>query len=213
MQTEAEKYLIKSVNKHLLRKDHVSMINLGAAKSTIIEESLNTHNFVCDRIDIQDCTVKKDVVGKCFVAPLEDMSQLKNRDYDLAFANFVMEHVSDPEAAASEISRIMKSGGILVMSLSNPKAPEFILAKITPTWFHQLFRKEDQDEAYPVKYSYGSIENIIGMLGARGFILLEHKSFGTTHSYLYSWPLISSLAKFYDKIGIKGHSVLVLRKN
>jgi ubiquinone/menaquinone biosynthesis C-methylase UbiE len=164
MQTKAEKYLIKVIKKVL--KSNVnkkwSLINLGAAKSTVIEESLKNDNlnFIADRCDIEDCQVKKDYIGQSFVCSIEKMTEIKDNQYNLAWANFVFEHIEKPDFASLEIYRILKNNGILVISLSNPQAPEFILAKFTPTCFHQLFRKEDHDKAYPVKYAYKSLKKL-----------------------------------------------------
>lgn len=224
MQTEAEKYLILILKKILstfsVRSIRPKMINLGAAKSTIIEDAIiEAGDFVCDRCDIQDCAVDKPYAGESFICALEDMSALTDNTYDVAFANFVLEHVNNPEQAAHEMARIVKSGGELVLSLSNPKAPEFILASLTPTSFHQLFRKDDHDEAYPVKYAYKSINNYIKLMARAGWELKERKNLPATYSYLYRWPIINLLSQAYDSLInissiaiLMGHSVLRFSK-
>ncbi len=98
MQTKAEKYLIKLVIS-LLKKFTKTpyIINLGAAKSTVIEEALLNENisFIEDRCDIDECSVNKNYLKKSYICALENMKQISNDKYDLAFANFVFEHVSD----------------------------------------------------------------------------------------------------------------------
>ncbi len=224
MQTEAEKYLIYLLKKALAafsaKNIKPKMINLGAAKSTIIEDSIiEAGDFVCDRCDIQECSVDKSYVGDSFVCPLEDMSPLTDNAYDIAFANFVLEHVSNPEKAVAEMARIIKPGGELILSLSNPKAPEFILAGLTPTTFHQLFRQEDHDEAYPVKYAYKSIDKFIKLMAGAGWQLKERKNLPATYSYLYRWPIIGFFSRVYDGLlnfakasGLMGHAVLHFKK-
>lgn len=222
MQTEAEKYLIGVLRKILTKaKSKLKMINLGAAKSTVIEKELIKENveFICDRTDIQDCNISEPYVEKSYICPLENMQVVPSENYDVAFANFVLEHVSDPYKSAAEMARILKPGGQLILSLSNPRAPEFILAKLTPTKFHQLFREEDHDEAYPVKYSYKSVKNLISIFERVGLICLEDKRFAFTYGYLYSFPLIRHISRAYDKLltifhfnFIMSHSVLVLNK-
>lgn len=229
MQTEAEKYLIKILQnilfawKHLPQK--IKMINLGAAKSTVVETALlsgkkaQEANFICDRVDIEDCQVNEPYVDKSFISALEDLSSIQSNYYDLAFANFVLEHVVKPEKAAQAMTRILKSGGELVLSLSNPLAPEFLLAKLTPTSFHQFFRKEDHDEAYPVKYAYKNIKNFIKIMEQSGWVLIDKKYFPATYSYLYRFPIVNQLSRLYDWILIKtrgtllmGHVVLQFKK-
>lgn len=224
MQTEAEKYLILILKKILvtfsIKGVKPKMINLGAAKSTIIEDSIiEAGDFSCDRCDIQECAVDKPYAGASFVCPLEDMSLLADNNYDIAFANFVFEHIKNPEKAVRELARIVKPGGELVLSLSNPKAPEFVLAGLTPTSFHQLFRQEDHDEAYPVKYAYKSINNLIRLMTQTGWVLKEKKSLPATYSYLYRWPIIGFLSRAYDGLlnmanisSLMGHEVLHFSK-
>lgn len=202
MQTEAEKYLIKILKKILtLSKKKLKLINLGAAKSTVIEDALvdAALNFSCDRSDVDDCQIDRDFVEKSYICSLEDMSPIKSDSYDLAFANFVMEHISEPEKMAQETRRIIKNGGDIVISLPNPKAPEFRIAKSTPTWFHQLLRKKGHDEAYPVNYAYQTIEKFIKTMEANGWKLQEEKYFPATYSYLHRFPIINIISLYYDK--------------
>lgn len=223
MQTKAEKYLIEAIKKKL--KSNVDknwfLINLGAAKSIVIEEFLKKDNlnFKADRCDIEDCFIEKSFVGQCYTCSLEKMDNIISNQYDLAWANFVFEHIEKPDLACNEIYRILKKDGLLVISLSNPQAPEFILAKITPTWFHQLFRKDDHEKAYPVKYAYRSIKMLIKLMEDSGFKLIDEKYIAFTYGYLYSWPLIRHISRLYDFIlekfnlkKIKSHVVLVFEK-
>lgn len=203
MQTEAEKYLINILKKLVLAtKESLKIINLGAAKSTVIEDALlkTKRDFICDRSDIEDCAIDKPYVKNSYISSLEDMSPISSNTYDLAFANFVMEHIEDENRVAHETRRIMKKGGSIVLSLSNPEAPEFILAKLTPTSFHQLFRKKGNDSAYPVNYAYKTIPNFINIMEKNGWSLKEKKYFPATYSYLHRIPIINLLSLGYDKL-------------
>ena len=220
MQTEAEKYLIK-ILRNILKiwqntSNKIKIINLGAAKSTVVEEALlegqkpEKAEFICDRVDIQDCQIDQPYVDKSFISTLEDLGPLKSGYYDLAFANFVLEHVNKPKEAAQAMARILKPKGELVLSLTNPLAPEFLLAKLTPTSFHQIFRAEGHDEAYPVKYAYKNIKNFVNIMEQFGFELLEKKYFPATYSYLHRFPVINKLSYLYDNILIKTRCVLLM---
>jgi SAM-dependent methyltransferase len=222
MQNDAEKYLINLLKKILrLIPKKPKIIDLGAAQSVVIEEELFQAgiDFVCDRSDIQPCSIAKKYIGQCFICPLENLQPIKSNNYDCVFANFVLEHISNPSAAASEMTRILKPKGKLVISLSNPQAPEFRLAKITSTSFHQLFREKNHDPSYPVKYSYGSVEKLIKLFENNGLKLKEDRRFPAIYSYLYHFPILRHLGRAYDGIlvrfnwrGIMGHSVLLLEK-
>jgi len=226
MQTEAEKYLIKILISlfQLFPAGAIRAINLGAAKSTIIEHAVlnginaiqvNEGNFYCDRCDVDDCQVKVNYHCHSYQCSLEDMNKIPDKKYNLAFANFVLEHVSHPNLAAAEMNRILAPHAHLLISLSNPQAWEFKLAAHTPTSFHQLFRQENHDEAYTVKYSYKTIPNFINLMQKAGFELVEEKYFPATYSYLFRFPVINRLSLLYDSYLLKsknkkrmGHSFL-----
>jgi len=222
MQTDAEKYLIELISRFLDNlPEPVLLMDLGAADSLIVENSLKSlgHNFVCDRSDIKPSLAEASYIGRKFICPLEDMSEIASNSYDLVFSNFVLEHIQNPVAAASEMARILKPGGKLVLSLSNPLAPEFILARLTPTSFHQKFRQTDHDPAYPIKYSYGSIGKMVKLLKNNGLTLLEDRRFPATYSYLHRFLFIGMISHFYDRLliffkakSLMGHSVLTLSK-
>lgn len=225
MQNEAEKYLIAALKKILgLISRPTRIINLGAAKSVVVEKSVQQAglDFICDRTDITDCAVNDQsltFLGQSFICPLENLKPLAPGSYDVAFANFVLEHIIDPGAAAREMARIIKPGGQIVLSLSNPQAPEFLLAKITPTSFHQLFREPNHDSAHPIQYAYRSIKNLISFMEEAGLELLEEKRFPAIYSYLYHFPILNKVGTWYDRLLIKndwralmGHVVLIFRK-
>lgn len=222
MQTKAESYLIKILAEILKSGDGpFALVNLGAAQSTVVENALwkERQNFICDRADIQSCEANGKFVGRCFICPLENLEPLKDNAYDAAFANFVLEHVNDPRAAAKEMARILKPGGNLVLSLSNPQAPEFRLAKMTSIAFHQLFRKPGQDQAYPVQYAYKSIDNLIRLLQESGLQVIDEKRFSSVYAYLEHIPFLGFLGQFYDKFienshwkRIMSHAVLSFQK-
>jgi ubiquinone/menaquinone biosynthesis C-methylase UbiE len=222
MQTKAEKYLIKLIV-NILKKFNKTpyIINLGAAKSTVVEHALIKENldFVEDRCDIENCKVNERYLINSYICPLENMKNISSNQYDLAFANFVFEHINNIEKAVSEINRILKHKGNLLISLSNPQAPEFILAKYTPTSFHQLFRKKAHDKAFPVKYNYKNINNLKKIFRKNNFKLIEEKRFAFTYGYLHRFFLINYLSLGYDKLleffkleKIKSHVVLVFEK-
>jgi len=222
MQNEAEKYLIETIKRILtpsLARPH--LINLGAAKSIVVEESLKQAgiNFICDRVDIQNCTVSASFVGRCFICPLEKMSGISSGAYDCAFSNFVLEHVVDPTAASEEMARLLKPGGQLIISCSNPRAPEFRLAAATPTSFHQFFRGHDHDPAYHVEYAYASIEKLIRIFELSGLELQEDRRWPSVRYYLDSIPVLRIFGRLYDRLlsgfrwrSAMGHSVLVFKK-
>lgn len=204
MQTPAERQLIDVISQVLEAKGRVfRILNLGAAKSTVIEDALRNEGaeFSCDRTDVQDCRVQGKNVGRCYVCPAEDMREIGDGEYDLVFANYVMEHIPDVSKAAGEISRVLKSDSLFVATLANPSAPEFRLSGHTPTWFHQWVKgKGEGKEAYDVHYDYRNIRDLERKFSKRGFRLVDKKYFPFTYGYLYRFPILKYLSRAYDSL-------------
>ncbi len=180
------------------------ILNIGAAHSTLIEEGLIAAGarFCADRIDVEDCSASGRFVGTCYRGSVENMSALASGAYDAAFANYVLEHVSDISAAAREIKRVLKPGAPFVLSTPNPRAPEFIFSRLTPLWFHQLFRGNSQVEgerAYETTYAYRSIDDLVARFSEAGFLAPEIRYFPVTAVYLSRIPFISRLSRIYDR--------------
>ncbi len=53
---------------------------------------------------------KPEVANRFVKTPLEDMSMFKDKEFDYAFCNHVIEHVQDPNKACAEMVRIAKAG-------------------------------------------------------------------------------------------------------
>ncbi|MDO8669720.1 MAG: class I SAM-dependent methyltransferase [Candidatus Buchananbacteria bacterium] len=226
MQTPAEKYLIKKVAQILMQSNNLEnarILNVGAGESIVLESSILSivgNKFICDRMDVTDCRVKHPNTGECFIASVESMPEIKSNQYELAFANYVLEHVADLGKAAAEIHRVLKPSGYFITSLPNISAPEFILSKYTPTKFHQFIKGEGEGRhAYETQYAFKNIKGFIKVF-EKYFSVVEIRYWSNTLGYLYRFPVISIISKVYDKIinylNIKmlmGNVCIVFKKN
>jgi len=224
MQTPGEVYLIQQIIVYLKKYNNSKIINVGAGISTLIEEEITNnkeYEFSCDRIDINDCSTKHPSVNKCYISSAENMSQLKSNQYNLAFSNYVLEHIPNLAKAAKEIGRILKKDGVYIASISNPSAPEFRLAKYTPLAFHQMIKgKGKGSEAYETYYNYKNIKKLINIFENNGFKNIKAKYYSFTYGYLYRFPVIRCIGRAYDylinKLHLKswqGNVCLIFKKN
>ena len=202
MVSPAEKELVRQLHDFLDVKDNniniPSILNIGAGQSTSIEKQLSSLEckYRCDRIDIEDCSVTFPTVRHCWIGSVEEMTLVGSNEYVASFANYVLEHVLDLHKAAREIHRVLRSSGIFVASLPNTIAPEFLLAKRTPLWFHKMARRI---EAWETFYSYNNIPELIEIFKVNGFILHDAKYWSFTEGYLTRYPLVSTISRLYDR--------------
>lgn len=203
MQTPAEKKLVHQLYDFIRERQNESnlplILNIAAGQSISIERQLTNLGckYVCDRIDIDDCSVKFSTVRDSWICSVEEMTPLKSGEYLAAFANYLLEHVMDIQKMCSEIYRILRPSGIFIASIPNLTAPEFILARHTPLWFHKKVRRA---EAWETHYSWKTIEELVKIFETNGFIKQYIKYWSFTEGYLWRYPLVSTFSRQYDRI-------------
>lgn len=204
-QTPAEKCLVDQLIRVIKRRrrysiiHHPRILNIGAGRSLSIEKQLTNAgcNYICDRIDVDDCEVIHPCVGKCWRCSVGSMSPVSSNKYIAAFANYALEHVQDLNKASHEIYRVLKPLGIFVASIPNPTAPEFLLAKWTPLWFHKMIRG---GEAWKTYYSYNNIRELSEIFELAGFRTIKISYYSCIEAYLGRFPILRQFARLYDKI-------------
>lgn len=198
------KYLFEQLAitlKNLKQNEMVSprILNVGAGKTIWIEDYLKNAkcNFICDRVDIDDCTVIHQSVEKCYQSSAESMSPIDSKKYQIAFANWVLEHISDLHKVSSNIFRVLKPSGIFITTVPNVAAPEILLSRCTPLWFHKMIRG---NEAWETHYAYSNIRKFCEIFESAGFRVVEIKYFPFIDGYLSLFPLLGIVGKLCDKL-------------
>lgn len=201
-QTSSEGHLVAALA-HLLPAGEAGIeapriLNIGAGRSVSIERQLvrRARRFVSDRVDVEPCAVDHPAIGTCHVCPVEAMTPLPAAVYRAAFANFVLEHVQNPALAAREIFRVLRPGGLFLATLSNPRAPEFRLARHTPLWLHRMVRR---GEAWRTVYAYRDVPDLARRFEGAGFVVGEVRFFPCVESYLAALPPLGIAGRLYDR--------------
>lgn len=223
-QSDANKYLIQKLIELLQAQkpfnNESRIINIGASKEVFIENSLSDAgcHYVADRVDINNCSVNHSSIDNCWKCSVESMQPANSQQYDLAFANWVLEHVPDLGKASKEIYRILKPSGQFITTVPSPSSPEFTMAKFTPLWFHKMIRGKEAN-AWETCYSYSTIKAFIGIFKQAGFQEMEIKYFPSVELYTHRFPLLNVIGKAYDKVisslkinSLMGHVCVVFEK-
>ncbi len=201
MQTPAEKNLVQKLATYLNSREPNSnahqILNAGAGQSVSIERQLLQAgcNYKCDRIDVEDCQVDFQTVGECWQCSIDDLKPLKSEHYIAGFANYVLEHVENIGGASRELYRVLAPSGLFVATIPNVAAPEFIISRHTPQWFHKMVRRQ---QAWETIYAYDSISELLDVFLGNGFRVVEEKRWPFVEGYLGKYPLVGGLGKLYD---------------
>jgi len=201
----ATQYLLSQIEQILKKANRNNgtsprILNIGAGWHLVIEKRLTSRNcnYICDRVDIDDCKLDHPSVDKCWQCSVESMSQVESNTYDVVLASWLLEHIEDLCSASKEIFRVLKPSAMFITTVPNVNSPEFCLARITPLWFHKILRRRATFEKH---YSYSSIYNLIEIFESAGFIVHEVKAFPCVESYLKNiTPILGFLGKIYDSV-------------
>ena len=104
-----------------------------------------------------------------------------SNSFDLVLLRFVAEHIADPALAISEIERVLKPGGqvlILTTNLSSPFifVPRFLLPYSLRKGLMKLLFRVDDDDIFPTYHRMNtrkSLNNLPGTLKVKQLVYLQ----------------------------------------
>jgi SAM-dependent methyltransferase len=182
-----------------------TLINLGAGPQMEFETRFAQAGglFEVDRVDVELSLVEHANVRRQWTGTIEDLSTVADATYDLAFANYVMEHVDDVRSAIREMARILRPGSLAVLTLSNPRSPEFLVAARAPGWLHRVF----QPHGFDTRYAYHSISELAECLLDARMILEMIQYSPVVSSYLSRVSATAGwMGDAYDRAVVRMHA-------
>ena len=134
----------------------------------------------------------------CAPLPFPDAS------FDLVYANFVVEHLSEPQRAFAEWHRVLAPEGSLVLLTSNRANPGIRLAQAAPQRLrvavkHGLAGVEERD-VYPAVYRANTVRRLDRMLGRAGFTPIDVHGVATLHRYAGAHETLATLLRAGERM-------------
>ena len=121
------------------------------------------------------------------VADLDGRLPFADDSFDLVYANFVVEHLEDPEAAFAEWRRILRTNGRLVVVTSNRANPLMALADRLPQRLRVAVKLHGagarERDVFPTRYRANTPERLGLAAASAGFRPLEVSYVATLHRY------------------------------
>ena len=137
--------------------------------------------------------------------------------FDLVFSDWVVEHLPDPAAAATEAFRVLKPGGFLIFRTGNLFHYSYAIAAATPHWFHRLVANRvrglagDSSDPHPTYYRMNTAAAVRRCLGRAGFVEEQLLMVEAEPSYLmFSVPTFL-LGLAYERLVNRAPSLSRLR--
>lgn len=108
---------------------------------------------------------------------------LEANQYDVIYSSFVLEHVEGAESVLDRFLIWLRPGGILIIRIPDPRSVYGFLSRLTPFWFHVLYKRYIEGRATAGKPGYDPFptiyDDVVSRAGihrwcaARGMHLLE----------------------------------------
>lgn len=147
------------------------ILDAGCGTGGIIREYKNKAGRIIG-VDRDEHTLRQNQsIDQAIVADLRHIP-LADGSVDVITAQFVLEHVEEPEAVFKEFSRLLRPGGSFVFLTSNILNPIMAMSRILPFRSHQWLRRRvlhQTDEAYPTFYRANTIQKLQRLASQHGF--------------------------------------------
>jgi ubiquinone/menaquinone biosynthesis C-methylase UbiE len=140
------------------------------------------------------------------VVGLAEHLPFRKESFDLVVSDWVVEHLAYPEEVASEVFRVLRSGGAFVLRTGNLRHYSYAVAAATPHWFHRLVANrvrgipQDSDDPHATYYRMNSRRAVRRCLTRAGFVEEDITMVEAEPSYLMFSAPSFLLGMAYERV-------------
>jgi SAM-dependent methyltransferase len=138
------------------------------------------------------------VADLCAHLPFDDDS------FELVYANFVVEHLDDPEAAFREWRRVLTSNGAVVLLTSNRANPLLAAATLLPRRLRVAVKRTGagvaERDVISTRYGANTPRRLASALARAGLAPVEVTYVATLHRYAERKPLVAGMLRALERL-------------
>ncbi len=131
-----------------------------------------------------------------------DVFPFRNECFDAVVADYVVEHLADPERIFLEIGRVLKPGGVFLFRTPNVWHYVSMGARIMPEWISSWARDGESRgvRTYATFYRCNSLRCCRRRLGRAGMEIVEYKMIEKEPSYGRRSRLLFMMMALYERV-------------
>ncbi len=166
-------------------------------------------------IDVDEAAGRENPwLDEFLLADLDDALPFDDGSFDLVYANFVVEHLSEPGSTFAEWHRVLRPAGRLVLLTSNRANPVMALADRLPDRARVAVKRRgagvEERDVYPARYGANTPQRLREVAGAAGFSSVSTEFVGTLHRYGARVPGLGPiLVAFERSLPVERRSTIV----
>jgi SAM-dependent methyltransferase len=126
-----------------------------------------------------------------------------NASFDVVYANFVVEHLSEPETTFRECRRLLRAHGALILITSNLASPPLAISRLVPHRLRTAIKRVGagvvERDVIPVRYRANTPWRLDSLLHGAGFARVEIVYVATLHRYAERKATLSRLLRLLER--------------
>jgi len=202
-----DKLLRNAILRHMTSASEV--LEFGAGRGKLAEMNLQGHAASVYGVDVDSAILENPFLDEAKVIEDDGIIPYSSDQFDIVFANNVMEHIPSTASAFAEIHRVLKPGGLLIAKTPNKFHYMPIIARWTPTWFHRAYNKmrgRASEDTFPTLYNCNSKSAVKHFANQQQFEVAEILLVEGRPEYLRILSPLYLCGLLYERL-VNSHSV------
>ena len=190
-------YVLKYINKESV------LLDIGAGRGILPEMNFKEQVKKAVGVDPVPEVKSNPYLHESHVGLADEMPFLENETFDVVVSDNVLEHVDNPDAFFSEVSRVLKKEGIFIAKTPNVYHYMPTIARITPTSFHKFINKirgRDSEDTFPTRYKANTRQAQTSYGNKYGMEVVEMKFIEGRPEYMRTIFITYPFGILYEKI-------------
>ena len=156
-------------------------------------------------VDIDaDAGAENQALDRFVVANLCEHLPFEDAQFDLVYANFVIEHLDEPQRALCEWRRVSRQGAALILLTSNRANPALAAASILPHRLRIFLKRagagEVERDVIPTRYAANTPSRLARLIAEAGFTPVEVSYVAGLHRYAQRKPSLAQLIRALERL-------------